>query len=41
MSLDNFVIIETKLDSSFPSVQFIINTYAVRAGRDQEIMGVD
>ena len=35
ISLDYFVVSETKLDSSFPSAQFHINGYEVRARRDR------
>ena len=36
ISLDYFVVIETKLDISFPSAQFHINGYQVRARRDRD-----
>ena len=39
ISLDYFVISETKLDSSFPSAQFHINGYEVRARRDRDKSG--
>ena len=35
ISLDYFVVSEIKLDSSFPSAQFHINGYDVRARRDR------
>ena len=37
ISLDYFVVSETKLDSSFPSAQFHINRYEVRARIEREI----
>ena len=37
--LDYFVVSETKLDSSFPSAQFHINGYEVRAQRDRDKSG--
>ena len=39
ISLDYFVVSETKLDSSFPSAQFHINGYEVRARRDRDKSG--
>ena len=39
ISLDYFVVSETKLDSSFPSAQFHINEYKVRAQRDGDKNG--
>ena len=39
ISLDYFVVSETKLDSSFPSAQFSINGYKVRARRDRDKNG--
>ena len=35
LSLDYFVLSETKLDDSFPSAQFSINEYEIRARRDR------
>ena len=35
ISLDYFVVSETKLDSSFPSAESHINGYKVRARRDK------
>ena len=37
--LDYFVVSETKLDSSFPSAQFHINGYEVRARRERDKSG--
>ena len=39
ISLDYFIVSETKLDSSFPSAQFHINGYQVRARRDRDKSG--
>ena len=39
LSLDYFVINETKLDESFPSAQFIISNYAIRNRRDRDKNG--
>ena len=39
ISLDYFVVTETKLESSFPSSQFHINNYEVRARRDRDKNG--
>ena len=39
ISLDYFVVSETKIDSSFPSAQFRINGYEVRAQRDRDKTG--
>ena len=36
ISLDNFLGSETRLDISFPSAQFHINGYKVRAPRERE-----
>ena len=39
ISLDYFVISETKQDSSFPSAQFHLNGYEVRSRRDRNKSG--
>ena len=39
LSLDYFVISETKLDESFPSAQFNINNYGIRNRRDRDKNG--
>ena len=39
ISSDYFVVSETKLDSSFPSAQFQINEYEVRARSDRDKNG--
>ena len=39
LSLDYFVISETKLDESFPSAQFNISNYEIRNRRDSDING--
>ena len=36
ISLDYFLVSETRLDISFPSAQFHINGYKVRAPRERE-----
>ena len=36
LQLDYFVISETKLDDSFPSAQFVIQNYKIRARRDAD-----
>ena len=36
LQLEYFVISETKLDNSFPSAQFAIENYKIRARRDRD-----
>ena len=35
LSLDYFILSETKLDESFPNAQFTLDGYEIRAGRDR------
>ena len=39
LSLDYLVLSETKIDQSFPTAQFYIKRYEVRAGRDRDKHG--
>ena len=39
LQLDNFVLSETKLDDSFPSVQFYIENFEIRNRRDRDKNG--
>ena len=39
ISLDYFVVSETKLDETFPTAQFNINDYEIRARRDRDKYG--
>ena len=39
MFLDYLIVSETELDNSFPSTQFHINGYKVRARRDRDKNG--
>ena len=39
ISLDHFVLSETKLDNSFPCAQFQISDYEIRARRDRNKCG--
>ena len=39
LSIDYFVLSETKLDDSFPSAQFFLNDYEIRARRDRDKHG--
>ena len=36
LNVDYFLTNETKLDDSFPSCQFYLNSYVIRARRDRE-----
>ena len=40
LSLDYLVLSETKIDQSFPTTQFYIKEYEVRARRDRDKHGV-
>ena len=40
LSLDYLVLSETKLDESFPNVQFTLDRYKIRARRDRNTFGV-
>ena len=39
LQLEYFVISETNLDDSFPSAQFAIENYDIRARRDRDVHG--
>ena len=41
LSLDYFILSETKLDESFPKAQFTLYGYEIRAGRDRNKFGGD